>query len=149
MYRDQTIKISRRAAGQGGFAIVAAIFLLVVLALLGAFMLTFGTVQHTTSAQDLQGSRAYQATRTGMEWGVYRALRGGGGYCAAPGAETVPPLEDDLAAFAVVVTCNSKTPYTDGDSSGHIYQLTAKASSGTVGGLSYIERELQVTLSGP
>ncbi len=37
-------------AAQRGFSIVSAIFLLVVLATLGAFMVTFSTVQHTTSA---------------------------------------------------------------------------------------------------
>ena len=52
---------------QGGFAIVSAIFLLVVLAALGAFMLTFSTVQHATSAQDIQGSRAYWAARAGLQ----------------------------------------------------------------------------------
>jgi len=45
----------------GGFAIVSAIFLLVVLAALGAFMVTFSTTQHTAAATDLEGTHAYQA----------------------------------------------------------------------------------------
>ncbi|MCM8580609.1 MAG: hypothetical protein NFV56_14210, partial [Candidatus Accumulibacter sp.] len=53
---------------QGGFALVSAIFLLVVLAALGAFMLTFSNTQQLTSAQDVQGSRAYWAAKGGVQW---------------------------------------------------------------------------------
>ena len=60
-----------------GFSIVSAIFLLVVLSLLGSLMLTFSTVQHITGAQDVQGSRAYQAARAGIEWGLYQLLQTG------------------------------------------------------------------------
>lgn len=53
---------------QVGFAAIAAIFLVVVLAALGAFMVTFSNTQQLTSAQDLQGTRAYWAARAGLEW---------------------------------------------------------------------------------
>lgn len=55
---------------QQGFAAIAAIFLVVILAALGAFMLTFSNTQQLASAQDLQGSRAYWAARAGLEWGI-------------------------------------------------------------------------------
>ena len=51
-----------------GFAIVSAIFLLVALALLGAYMVSFSNTQHITSAQDVQGSRAYWAAKGGLQW---------------------------------------------------------------------------------
>jgi MSHA biogenesis protein MshP len=57
-----------------GFAIVTAIFLLVILAALGVGMLVFSKAQQTTSAYDVQGSRAYQAARAGIEWALYRRL---------------------------------------------------------------------------
>ena len=50
---------------QQGFAAIAAVFLVVVLAALGAFMVTFSNTQQLTSAQDVQGSRAYWAARGG------------------------------------------------------------------------------------
>ena len=53
---------------QRGFVLVAAVFLLVVLAALGAFMVTFTNTQQLASAQDVQGSRAYWAARAGLEW---------------------------------------------------------------------------------
>ena len=57
-----------------GFAIVTAIFLLVILAALGVGMLVFSKAQQTTSAYDVQGSRAYQAARAGIEWALYQRL---------------------------------------------------------------------------
>ena len=59
---------------QHGFAVIAAIFLVVVLAALGGFMVTFSNTQQLTSAQDLQGSRAYWAARAGLGWGWRRLL---------------------------------------------------------------------------
>ena len=55
---------------QRGFAAIAAIFLLVVLAALGSFMLSFSNTQQLTSAQDVLGTRAYWAARAGLEWGI-------------------------------------------------------------------------------
>lgn len=55
-----------------GVSIVTAIFLLVVLASLGAAIVTLSTGQHATSTLDLLGSRAYEAARAGIEYGVYR-----------------------------------------------------------------------------
>jgi MSHA biogenesis protein MshP len=54
-----------------GFSLPTAIFLLVILALLGAFMVSLSTTQNVMSAQDVQGSRAYNAARAGMEWALY------------------------------------------------------------------------------
>ena len=55
-----------------GFALVSAIFLLVVLAALGAFIAVVSTTQQIGSALDLQGAKAYQAARAGIEWGSYQ-----------------------------------------------------------------------------
>jgi MSHA biogenesis protein MshP len=55
-----------------GFTIVSAIFILVVLAALGAFIVNISTNQQIGSALDVQGERAYHAARAGVEWGVYK-----------------------------------------------------------------------------
>lgn len=60
-----------------GFAIVSAIFILVVLAALGAFIVNISTSQQIGSALDVQGVRAYQAAHAGIEWGLYRVTRDG------------------------------------------------------------------------
>lgn len=129
-------KLSRPRA-QRGFALVTAIFLLVVLATLGAAMLTFSSAQHVGSALDVQGARAYQAARAGIEWGAYQALRNSS--CA--GSTTVA-LAGELTGFTLVVECSS-TP------SGSLtaYEIKSTASIGTIGSINRVERRLQATIS--
>lgn len=98
-----------------GFSLVSAIFLLVVLAALGAVIVNIATVQHTTAALDVQGARAYQAARAGIEWALFQAFQGGGGYCPGGAAVTNSfslPSGTTLSQFTVTVTCTPST-YTD------------------------------------
>jgi MSHA biogenesis protein MshP len=126
---------------QRGFSIVSAIFLLVVLSALGAFMLTFSNVQQMTSAQDVQGSRAYQAARSGIEWGAYRILQNSSSCVPS----TTLTLGGNLASFNLVVNC-SNTSTTEAGNSVNMFQLTATATTGTVGSTTYIERQVQATI---
>lgn len=120
---------------QYGFAIISAIFLLVVLALLGAFMVTFSNTQHITSAQDIQGSRAYWAARAGLEWGI------------AGTAATCPasPTTLTIASYSVVVTCAQQT-YSESTATVNLFKITSVASAGTVGSISFIERSLSAAV---
>ena len=127
---------------QRGFAIVSAIFLLVVLSALGAFMVTFSTVQHTSSAQDVQGTRAYQAARAGIEWGAYQILRNTS--CAASTSLTPPAAS--LTGFGVKVQC-VPTAYTEVANTITVYQLTSTASFGTAGSTNYVERQLSAAIN--
>ncbi|MCO5098027.1 MAG: hypothetical protein M9884_11245 [Rhodocyclaceae bacterium] len=65
------------SGGQRGFSIVTAIFLIVILAALGAFAVSMFRVQQTTAAYDELGARGYQAAQAGIEWGAWQALRTG------------------------------------------------------------------------
>jgi MSHA biogenesis protein MshP len=53
-----------------GFAAISAIFLLVVMAAMGGFMLAFSNTQQLTQAQNIKGSQAYWAARAGQEWSM-------------------------------------------------------------------------------
>ncbi len=64
---------------QNGFAIAAAIFLLVVLALLAAGMVQIASTSHTSLSQEYTSARAYFAARSGLQWGMYQAIYGGNG----------------------------------------------------------------------
>lgn len=55
-----------------GFALPSAIFLLVVLAALGAYILNISAGQQKGMALDIRGERAWQAANAGMEWLRYR-----------------------------------------------------------------------------
>lgn len=144
MCPDRNKPIHIRNAGrstQRGFAIVTAIFLVVVLAALGAFMLTFSTVQHITSAQDVQGTRAYQGARTGIEWGAYQVLINSS--CPSPTSLTAGGTQ---AGFTITVQCNSFPATTEGGNMVAMYQITSTASQGTLGSASYVERQLLATI---
>jgi len=69
-----------------GFSLVTAIFLLVVLGTLGTLMVTFFAAQQQSSALDVMGSRAYQASRVGYRVG---RLSGGQQPCRCGGVRTV------------------------------------------------------------
>lgn len=107
-----------------GFSLVAAIFILTTLAVLGAAILKISTVQHVNSAQDVQGARAYLAARAGIEWGLYKQLQGGGGLCTAAGAPVTFALPSltTLSQFTVTVTCVSAAAL-----GGQQYVMTAVA----------------------
>ena len=96
-----------------GFSLVSAIFILVVLAVLGAALLTVSTLRHASAGIDVQGVRGYQAAASGVEWGLYRLLDPDGAPAAAlpacwAGTASVTP-GGSLAAFAVATTCTRAT----------------------------------------
>ena len=54
-----------------GFALVAAIFLIVVVGLLIVYLQRLSSNQANVNAQAAQNARALQAAQSGLEWGVY------------------------------------------------------------------------------
>jgi MSHA biogenesis protein MshP len=131
---------------QHGFLLPAAIFILVILAALGAYALNITSVQQSTSLQDTQGTRAYQAARAGVEWAAYQVLN--------PGSTTLvncPASSSTLNIdnFVVTVSCNRSVDYYEQgtDHTIAMYDITSTASFGTTGALNYIERQIQLTLS--
>lgn len=136
--------MTRDHAQQGGFAAIAAIFLVVVLAALGGFMLTFSNTQQLTSTQDLQGSRAYWAARAGLEWGIFNVT------AVVPAACPASPTGLVINAFTVTVTCTAQTYQDEGGVAPpphtRIFQLTAEATLGAVGTAGRIERSVSASL---
>ena len=126
---------------QRGFAAIAAVFLVVALAALGAFMVTFSNTQQLTAAQDLQGTRAFWAARGGLEWGITSAT--------APAPPACPAASTTLAidGFTVTVTCTLASPTNpEAGATPKIIQFIAVAAVGTVGAVGYIERSVSAAL---
>jgi MSHA biogenesis protein MshP len=155
-----TIHAYRRARG---FSIVTAIFLLVVLSLLGAFIVSVTGLQQSSLQLDVQGVRAYQAARAGIEWGAYQVLDPNNsiGTPVLPVCPASPTnlsgLAGSLSPFTVTVTCSAaiNAPTTEGNRNVGAYQIIATAcnqpSAGACPNASptsgYVERQLQATLS--
>ena len=145
---------------QRGFNIVTAIFLIVVLAMLGVFIVSISGLQQTGARLDLLGVRGYQAARAGIEWAAFMVLDPNNtlnpvvpGTCgtlpACPAASTtLPALAGSLSPFTVTVTCAALgTPATEGNRQIQMYEITSTATTGTAGTTGYINRQLQATLS--
>jgi MSHA biogenesis protein MshP len=94
----------------------------------------------------VQGSRAYQAARAGVEWGAYQVLSPGStALVNCPASPTLLTID----GFSVSVTCTRYTDYFEQGTDHTIatYDVTATASFGTAATSGYIERQIQVTLS--
>lgn len=59
---------------QKGFAIVSAIFLIVVLAFLGVSMSRILTTGQQAINQDISSLQAYYAGRSAIQWGMYQSI---------------------------------------------------------------------------
>jgi MSHA biogenesis protein MshP len=144
-----------------GFAIVSAIFILVVLATLGAFIVNISTSQQIGSALDVQGVRAYLAARAGIEWGLYQQLPeqrdNPPTYAACAAAFGISrtatfsfPIEAaTLQGFWVTVTCVPTPDLLNGGPTVYTIRSTACNSAGgcpsAAPGNLYVERRLEVS----
>ncbi|WP_296509998.1 hypothetical protein [Rhodoferax sp.] len=131
-----------RSLPERGFAAIAAIFLVLILAALGGFMVSFSNTQQLTSARDLQGSRAYWAARGGLAWGVASLVASN---AACPASDLTSAAGRSVDGYTVRVTC-SRTVYADGGGSVVVYRLDSRASLGVAGGSNYVERSVSATM---
>jgi MSHA biogenesis protein MshP len=97
---------------QRGFGAIAAIVVLVILAAMAAALVSIGTSQQITSAQDVMSARAWQVARSGNEWGLFQALKGT--WISCNGASQTLDLSADTG-FHVTVSCDSWL-YNEGES---------------------------------
>lgn len=131
------MKANRNA--QRGFAAVAAIFLLVVLAALGAFMVSISSSQQINAAQDVRGTRAFWAARGGLEWAM-------GSLSAAPTVCPVPPAPFTLDGFTLAVTCSAAS-FDEAGVTRRIFSVTSRASAGTgAGSVGFVERSVSASV---
>ena len=137
------IRLAKRAYN-AGFTLVTALFLLVVVALLSVYMINFSGVQHTTLVYGLQGARAMQAARAGIEWGVYETifLDNSNGVCNTAPVTTTFQVD----GFSVEVRC-SESDHIESTETITTYQITSEASTGNFGTLDYVFRRLQASVS--
>jgi MSHA biogenesis protein MshP len=141
-----------------GFALILAVFLIVSLAAIGAYLLTVANVQVETGVMDEQGARAYQAARAGLEWGAYQVLQNPGGAfatvnCVAGGggaAQDVAPAA--LDPFLAQVTCQVFGPETEAGTPVRTYRITSTGCnqancSAAPSGPTSVNRQLQLTVT--
>lgn len=104
-----------------GFVLASAIFLLVIMAALGAFIVQVTVASNAASGQDVQGARAYQAARLGIEAGLYAVRRGS----ACPASTTIAGVQG-LNGFKVTWTCAANA-FVENNLNKTLWQITATA----------------------
>jgi len=126
-----------------GFTLITAIFLLSVVAVLSVYMINARVVQQTTLVYSLQGARAMQAARAGIEWAIYDSI-------VPPNNCTntfFTPSGAALSAFLVTLTCSSSMHVEAGAPPITTYRLTSTATTGVYGTLDYVYRSLEASVS--
>lgn len=151
------------------FALPAAIFLLVVLWLLGAVIAGISGIQQSGAALDVKGVHAYSAARAGIEWAAYQVLDPertlNPSSCdpvvmaecpGAGGVSTLANLAGSLAPYTITVQCSrDATDATEGHRQIRVYTIVATAcnepSAGACPGAAptsgYVERRITATLT--
>jgi MSHA biogenesis protein MshP len=140
--------MANRDSRQPGFTLVQAVFILVVLALLGVVMVRLIGVQTTTGVMALQGTRAFHAARSGLEWGAARASS------ADPASD---PCDATICAgsflidgFNVIISCLCQR-IDEGPPNGKytVYRIEAKATYSLYGSPDYISRKVEMKVAFP
>ncbi|HUF74411.1 MAG TPA: pilus assembly protein MshP [Gammaproteobacteria bacterium] len=127
--------------GQRGATLVVAVFLLVVLAVLGAFAVRLTLMQQQTVSSALLASQAFHAARSGIAWGAHRALNGGS--CATT---TLALTEGGAAGFSVDVSCAQST-HLEGGATIEVFVIEALAEWGAYGQADYVSRRLEAKIT--
>jgi len=138
-------KICRHREAQKGFTMVTAVFLVVILALLGAAIIGISVYQERSVSIDTLGARAYQAAQAGIEAGTYNSLRNN---TCVP--QTIN-FGGTLTGFSAAVSCSS-TSHTEGATTVNVDTITSTACNqppcpNAAPGTNYVERQLAVSVS--
>lgn len=125
-----------------GFALVAALAVLVLLASIGSMMLRLTGIQQSGSSSAILGARAHLAARSGIEWGMHAAIEAGG----CPSTSTVLALaEGALTGFSVEVVCSASV-HVEGNAARTQVTLRAHAERGAPGDPDHVVREVGASL---
>lgn len=135
----------QRRRPTSGFALISAIFLMVVLGLLAFFLMSLSGTQQFTGLWAIQGARAQYAAQSGLQWGAWQALHGSG---ACNGTLSVNAGAGAPAPFTVAVRCSSSNHVELGVSM-RVWAITANARSGNFGQPGFVQRTQVLTVSEP
>jgi MSHA biogenesis protein MshP len=99
------------------------------------------TLQQQTVTAGLRAAQAFQAARTGVSWGAYRAVD-----TDACASGTLNLTEGAMAGFRVAVQCTQST-HAEGEGTVCVYVFDVRAEAGAYGGPDYVSRRLQTKIT--
>ncbi|MCI0401390.1 MAG: pilus assembly protein MshP [Gammaproteobacteria bacterium] len=133
-------------SAQKGFSVVAALFLIVVLAALGAFMVTISSTQQYTATFSIEGTRGFFAAESGLEWAVKTALDTPAALNCGGAGPTFTLSGGTTNGFNINVTC-AVTAVTEGAAAYSVYALTVTAARGITGSADYTSRTIRANVT--
>jgi MSHA biogenesis protein MshP len=120
-----------------GFALIAAVFLIVVVSLVIVYLQRLSASQNQVNIVAAQSARAQQAAQSGLEWGAYR-LSQQSLSCANSSVFTLNAI---ATGMQVTVECAMRT-YVGGID---LYTLTSTAEQGALGNPDYVFKRLRAS----
>jgi len=136
---------------QRGFGLVSAIFIIVVVAAVAAYMLQVSTVQLGTVSRGVSGERAYWAAQGGIQWAVRYVQANATGNSHSDATQFCGTDIDgttlDVNGYTVAMSCTAYLFSDPQDRS--IYHVTATASRGAPGSRDYVSRAVRASFAQP
>lgn len=129
---------------QAGFSAITAVVLIVLFALLGAYMATVTGVQSLTTTLSSRADQAWFAANSGAEWAIRDVLVNGN--CAGADGASLNISGGSGPDFSVDISCDAVS-VTEGPDTYNIYQLLASADSGSVGEIGHVSRTVRVSVT--
>ncbi|MDJ0740656.1 MAG: prepilin-type N-terminal cleavage/methylation domain-containing protein [Gammaproteobacteria bacterium] len=125
---------------QRGFTLISALFVVVVVAVLGVYLATLGTAQHTSTALSVRAAQAMYMAHSGIDWVIYR-LEHGDSCATLPGSVTID-------GYTVAVQRCVTQIVSEGGVAYPVHEIEVDASIGSFGSPGYVRRVLSVSVTG-
>jgi MSHA biogenesis protein MshP len=124
-----------------GFTLISTLFLIVVVAGLGGYLVNLSVAQHQASAMTINMARARFAAMAGLELIAYR-IANVSNKCPAT------PVSLEIQGFAVTLTACSETDVVEGADSFRLFDVELDAGRGGFGDTDHVSYALRATLRG-
>lgn len=121
---------------QSGISIITAIFLVIVLALMGAGMVSLLTTSQQSISQEITSAKAYMAGRSCLQWGMYQSV-----YASANGSYNISFNNTNSWLYNSKCKNTISTVVSDGLT---FYNIKAIASFGSASDPEYSQRTMRL-----
>lgn len=116
------------------------VFVITVLALIGAYMTTMVTTSSLSAYFSFGSMQAWFAAQSAGEWGAWQVLHSGSGCGGFPATFAVD------SGFSATVTCSANA-VSEGPANYTVYDLVATAERGTIGEPGYVSRTVRMSVT--
>lgn len=123
-----------------GFAIIAAIFLVVMLGTIALALFAISSATHQSAALQVREAKALNAARAGIQYAAFTEISSGVDGAACNSASTF-----SINGYNISVTCSGSSHTVRGNEA-DIYVLESTATAGSWATLGYVRRRAQTVL---